>query len=271
MDRVWDSSSCNWQYRLQRLQCGVPMCKDGRSPLLNSRSTRRDLICIGSPSSASLVSIHPISTGITLYFSIVGRSSTFPYTPNFRKVVPLPMTVAQHHEIRITKEVFHNEGQTKKSLRDEHINAHRPCVLHGTSDPPNRIGVPVVRHILRLQRPERFVHVALLPLVRHVSSPSPSSFFFASFFFFLEQLGLVQFGRLLKLASEQSRISPLQQRSLRSSLSRYRQCPTMGAKPGSRLPSTMLLTNSSAFHSSTALQESFASHQQTSLFFCAPE
>ena len=59
----------------------VPACRSGRSQLLNSHATIRDLMCMGSYSNAVFASVHFESTGGTSYSAIALRSSAFTYTP----------------------------------------------------------------------------------------------------------------------------------------------------------------------------------------------
>ena len=49
---------------------GVPVCKSGRSPLLNSLPTICNLIYVGSSSNALSVSVNVVSTGVTSYCTI---------------------------------------------------------------------------------------------------------------------------------------------------------------------------------------------------------
>ena len=63
----------------------VPAYKSGLSPLLNSLTTIRERICIGSPSSALSVSTHFVSIVVTLYVITTACSSTFSHTPSSRR------------------------------------------------------------------------------------------------------------------------------------------------------------------------------------------
>ena len=63
---------------------GCPACRSGRSSLLNSLATIRDLICMGFPQIALFVSIHFGATGVTWYCATASRSSTISYTPRSR-------------------------------------------------------------------------------------------------------------------------------------------------------------------------------------------
>ena len=85
--------------------------KSGPTALLNPLATIREWICKSSPSNASSVSTHCLSTGETLYHATATRSSTFSFARSFTtcqsNVVQTDLKINSfHHQPLPTSDVF---------------------------------------------------------------------------------------------------------------------------------------------------------------------